>query len=140
MVEMSDSATRSAKARLPSVEMIEKRVVEIWPSDKQMLFHMKFKERKKDLTVAQMLCFFLGGAGAHRFYLGEYQTGFIYVLFILTFIPAIVAFFELFTTLKPRVARYNALQALALMRQIDPSTAPRQRETPANPPVVAPIQ
>ena len=137
---MSDSATRPAKARLPSVEMIEARIAEKWPSDKQMLFHMKFKEKKKDLTIARVLALVLGGLGGHRFYLGEYGTGIVYVLFVWTFIPVFVAFIEIFSVLTPRVARYNALVALALMRQLDPSSAPRQRETPANPPVVAQIQ
>ncbi|MCV5990326.1 NINE protein, partial [Escherichia coli] len=40
--------------------------------------------------------FFLGGLGAHKFYLGKVGQGFLYLIFCWTFIPAIVAFIEFF--------------------------------------------
>ncbi|RJX80311.1 NINE protein [Escherichia coli] len=45
--------------------------------------------------TAALLAFFLGGLGAHKFYLGKVGQGFLY-LFCWTFIPAIVAFIEFF--------------------------------------------
>lgn len=50
----------------------------------------------KDRTVAILLCFFLGGFGIHKFYLGNNTAGIIYLIFSWTFIPAIVAFFDFF--------------------------------------------
>jgi len=41
-----------------------------------------------------LLAFFLGGIGAHKFYLGRVGQGILYLLFCWTFIPAIIAFVE----------------------------------------------
>ena len=46
--------------------------------------------------TAALLDFFLGGLGAHKFYLGKVGQGFLYLIFCWTFIPAIVAFIEFF--------------------------------------------
>ena len=45
----------------------------------------------KNRGVAIMLALLLGGIGAHRFYVGRIGTGFLYLLFFWTFIPAILA-------------------------------------------------
>jgi TM2 domain-containing membrane protein YozV len=50
----------------------------------------------KDRTTAMLLCFFLGGIGIHKFYLGKKNDGIIYLVFCWTYIPAIVAIFEFF--------------------------------------------
>lgn len=49
---------------------------------------------KKNRIVAALLAFFLGGFGAHKFYLGRIGWGIIYLLLCWTFIPSIVAFIE----------------------------------------------
>ena len=49
----------------------------------------------KSRIAAALLAFFLGGVGAHKFYLGRIAAGFLYLLFCWTFIPAIVAFVEM---------------------------------------------
>jgi TM2 domain-containing membrane protein YozV/ribosomal protein L40E len=48
--------------------------------------------RKK--LVAVLLAFFLGGVGAHKFYLGDAMTGALYLVTCFTFIPMLVSFFE----------------------------------------------
>jgi len=45
-------------------------------------------------TVAAMLAFFLGGLGAHRFYVGSILLGLVYLVFCWTFIPAMVSLVE----------------------------------------------
>lgn len=50
----------------------------------------------KSRMTAALLAFFLGGLGAHKFYLGKVGQGFLYLIFCWTFIPAIVAFIEFF--------------------------------------------
>lgn len=49
---------------------------------------------EKDKTTAALLAFFLGGFGAHKFYLGNIGIGVFYLLFFWTFIPSIIAFIE----------------------------------------------
>ena len=48
----------------------------------------------KSKGVAVLLALFLGGFGAHKFYLGQSGLGFLYLLFCWTLIPGIIAFFE----------------------------------------------
>ena len=49
---------------------------------------------QKSRIAAALLAFFLGGFGAHKFYLGRIVWGFLYLLFFWTFIPALVSFVE----------------------------------------------
>lgn len=48
----------------------------------------------KDRNTAALFAFFLGGIGAHHFYLGNVGLGLLYVLFCWTFIPALIALIE----------------------------------------------
>ncbi len=48
----------------------------------------------KSKFVAGILGILLGGIGAHKFYLGRWGMGLIYLLFSLTYIPAIIGFIE----------------------------------------------
>ena len=50
--------------------------------------------RGKTKTAAGLLALFLGGLGIHKFYLGGWGWGLLYIWFCLTGIPAIVAFVE----------------------------------------------
>lgn len=61
------------------------------------------KVSPKNKTVAGLLALFLGGIGIHKFYLGTWGWGLIYLFFCWTFIPAIVALIEAirFFTLAP---------------------------------------
>lgn len=49
----------------------------------------------KSKTSAILLSLFLGGLGAHKFYLGESGKGILYILFCWTFIPSILALISL---------------------------------------------
>lgn len=49
---------------------------------------------RKDKIAAGLLALFLGGLGIHRFYLGNWIWGLMYLLFCWTFIPGIIAFVE----------------------------------------------
>lgn len=48
----------------------------------------------KSKTTAGVLALLLGGFGAHKFYLGRWGWGIIYLLFCWTYIPAIIGFIE----------------------------------------------
>lgn len=49
---------------------------------------------EKNKIVAFVLAWFLGGFGAHKFYLGRIGWGVAYLVFFWTLIPAIAAFVE----------------------------------------------
>lgn len=49
---------------------------------------------EKNRTMAIVLAIFLGGLGAHKFYLGQMMWGIVYLVFFWTFIPAIVGLVE----------------------------------------------
>ena len=57
---------------------------------KQMLVQSSGRNR----LAAALFAFFLGGFGAHKFYLGKIWMGVIYLIFSWTFIPSIIAFIE----------------------------------------------
>lgn len=48
----------------------------------------------KSKVVAALLAIFLGGLGAHKFYLGKIGQGFLYLIFCWTWIPGVVALIE----------------------------------------------
>lgn len=51
-------------------------------------------EPSKNRTMAAVLALCLGGAGAHKFYLGQTKTGLLYILFIWTFVPLLLGIYE----------------------------------------------
>ena len=62
----------------------------------------------RNRTSAALFAFFLGGLGAHRFYLGQGGLGVLYLLFCWTFIPAIAGFIEGIVFLSMSDASFNA--------------------------------
>lgn len=48
----------------------------------------------KNKVVAALLALFLGGIGAHKFYLGAWGWGLIYLLFCVLLVPALIGFVE----------------------------------------------
>ncbi len=64
-----------------------------------------------------LLALFLGGLGAHKFYMGHIGLGVLYLLFFWTFIPAIVALVEIFL-MPGRVRKYNSDTARQIVQEI----------------------
>ena len=64
------------------------------PADRRRRFHHVYMSRRKDVTPAVLFALFLGGVGAHHFYLGHTLIGVLFVLFFWTFIPALIALVE----------------------------------------------
>lgn len=62
----------------------------------------------KNKLTAALLAFFLGGLGVHKFYLGQTGRGVLYLLFVWTFIPAIIAFVEFIVFLTMSDEAFNA--------------------------------
>lgn len=55
--------------------------------------HFQYVSRKSRITTA-VLALFLGGFGAHHFYLGKNGLGVLYIIFCWTWIPGIIAVIE----------------------------------------------
>lgn len=51
----------------------------------------QYEERATNATVAFLLCFFLGSAGAHRFYLREWRVGFAHLTLFVVGAAALIA-------------------------------------------------
>jgi TM2 domain-containing membrane protein YozV len=65
-----------------------------------------YASKRKDSVIALLLCLFLGGFGAHRFYLKQSGLGILYVLSVWTLIPVIISLLELFV-MSDRTRAYN---------------------------------
>lgn len=63
-------------------------------ADEKIQFQIAFANEKKSVGAAILLALFLGGIGAHKFYLGQSGLGVLYLLFCWTFIPSIIAIGE----------------------------------------------
>ena len=61
----------------------------------------------KSKMTAAILAFFLGGIGAHKFYLGQTGQGILYLLMCWTGIPAMVAFIEFIILLLMNEQTFN---------------------------------
>jgi len=85
--------------------------------DQRHAFQSEYDGRRKDAAVAILLALFLGGFGAHHFYLGRTGMGVLYLVFFWTLIPAFVALIECFF-LSGRVARYNDQVAAEIANKV----------------------
>lgn len=65
----------------------------------------------KDPTIGTLLAVFLGGFGAHRFYLNDNGIGLIYLIFFWTLIPSLMGLVEAFF-MPDRVREYNTRSEL----------------------------
>ena len=55
-----------------------------------------YQPANKSKGIAILLCLFLGGIGAHHFYLGHTIRGLFYLLFFWTLIPLFLSLIDLF--------------------------------------------
>lgn len=62
----------------------------------------------RNRTSAALLAFFLGGLGAHKFYVGQSGLGIVYLLFCWTFLPSIAGFIEAIVYLSMSDETFNA--------------------------------
>lgn len=53
------------------------------------------QKTEKSKTTATLFAFLLGGLGGHKFYLGAWGWGLLYLLFCWTYIPALLAIVEM---------------------------------------------
>jgi TM2 domain-containing membrane protein YozV len=83
------------------------------PMNTQALFYQQYEAVRRDEIVGILLALFLGGFGAHHFYLRRTGLGILYACFFWTPVVWIIAFVECFF-MPGRVREFNAIQAAAI--------------------------
>ena len=86
-------------------------------ADQRTVFEYQFAKARKSVTAGVLLAIFLGGFGAHHFYLHRTGLGILYFAFCWTLIPAIVALIEALF-MRRRVAAHNRTAAGAIAAQV----------------------
>ncbi|HKO18274.1 MAG TPA: NINE protein [Acidobacteriaceae bacterium] len=99
------------------MEAYELALMQDMSNDQRTYFQSQFTNERKDPPTGLLLCLFLGGLGAHQFYLKKTGLGVLYVLFCWTFVPAFIALVECFL-IQGRVRRYNQAKAGELAAQV----------------------
>ena len=79
----------------------------------QAIFYQQYEAVRRDEVVGILLALFLGGFGAHHFYLRRTGLGILYLCFFWTWIPAFLGFIECFF-MPGRVREFNAIQAAGI--------------------------
>jgi hypothetical protein len=102
----------------------------------QAVFYQQFQAVRRDEVAGVLLALFLGGFGAHHFYLRRTGLGILYLLFFWSGIPALLGFIECFF-MPGRVREFNAIQAAALAAFLGIDLPPMGY--PANVPFNAPL-
>ena len=70
-------------------------------------FQKEFDKKGKSRVAGVWWAIGLGGIGSHRFYLGQTGMGFLYILFVWTWIPMILGVIEGIFLMDKRVDAYN---------------------------------
>ena len=81
------------------------------------MFQSEFSAKRKEVTAGVLLALFLGGVGAHKFFMGQPVMGVLYILFCWTFIPLLVSLVEIFL-MPGRIRRFNSDAARQTLLEI----------------------
>ena len=99
------------------MESFELEIMKRMNQNQRLMFQTEFNAVRKSETTGLVLALFLGGVGAHHFYLGNVKLGIVYALLCWTFIPVIVGFLECFF-MSDRVKEWNEQKAYAIAGQV----------------------
>jgi TM2 domain-containing membrane protein YozV len=86
--------------------------------EQKLYLQSEYDKQAKSPTTALVLCLFLGGLGAHRFYLRQNGLGVAYVLFCWSFIPLVVSLIECFV-IQSRTKEYNEKVEKDVLKNMD---------------------
>lgn len=101
----------------------------------QAIFYQQYAAVRRDEVVGILLALFLGGFGAHHFYLRRTGLGLLYLCFFWTGLPWVLGFIECFF-MPGRVREFNAIQAAGIAAML--GIAVPGWNMPAREPVYAP--
>lgn len=87
--------------RLEKVNIVDKKKIE------------ESIETNKSKSLAILLALFTGVFGGHKFYLGEYSKGWLYLLFFWTYIPVILTFFDILYLLSMSSTKFHKMYSVS---------------------------
>ncbi len=139
MVMMSETPAVMAKTPPPSFKFERSVPPASWDEtsllkglseSERLMFQTEYQPVKKSSTTAVVLALFLGGIGAHRFYMGQIGRGVLYCvlagLAVITIIPISVVVAVVDCFLMPgRVRAFNKAKAEAIalkLKALSPSS------------------
>jgi len=105
--------SKKSNAKAQEAELIVNQILSQIPPDRQSLFMMQYQNVKKNPTTSMLLALFLGGLGAHKFYLNQPGVGILFLLFSWTTIPGIIGVIEAFS-IAGKVGEMNLQKAREL--------------------------
>lgn len=79
----------------------------------ETVFYQQYESTRRDEVVGVLLALFLGGFGAHHFYLRRVGLGILYLCFFWSPFPWVLGFIECFF-MPGRVREFNAIQAAGI--------------------------
>ena len=109
IVSLAVLSTKSAEKAKESESTISKIISQV-PIEKQTLFILQYENVKKSTSTALLYALFLGGLGAHKFYLNKTGLGIVYLVFSWSLIPTIIAYIEALA-MNAEVGAYNEQKA-----------------------------
>lgn len=123
LVFLAFALVRKSQDETRKTELMYNQLAQQLPQDKQMLFMMQYNNMKKSAAIAVLLALFLGGLGAHKFYLGQTGLGVLYLLFCWTTIPAWIALIEAFF-MAVSVSQHNQKKMTELVTMLSAGATP----------------
>jgi TM2 domain-containing membrane protein YozV len=116
----STSANSIVREAMPE-ETYEKRLQQYGsnlPVQQKLYFQQEYDKQSRNPSTALILTLLLGGAGAHRFYLGQWGWGAAYLVFFWTCVPLLLALVECFL-IRARTETYNELVVQQILDKMD---------------------
>ncbi len=90
--------------------------------EQEVVYRQLRDKGHKSIVIAMLLALFLGGFGAHKFYLGKNISGILYLLFCWTLVPVVFSVIDLFFI--PSQIRWdNSEASYKMMIERSPTTA-----------------
>jgi len=102
-----------------SVDQIVVQLTRHMTDEQKLAFITRFAKERRNPNVALLLCLFLGGIGAHYYYMGRIGKGILCSLFAWTLAPLIVSLFAC-SRIRMNVQRHNIAKAIELAQVHSP--------------------
>lgn len=83
----------------------------------RILFQDEMRKYRKSIASGVLFCLFLGGIGAHHYYMGNTGLGILYTIFSWSGLPLIISLVEILL-MPGRVRNYNETKAFEIATKV----------------------